>query len=133
MARVLLIAVRFALFVEIKARTSLFEIVHAKVGRGLQRLLLPLDRLVELPGLGKGSGETVQEYSIFPAVQFTGLGGKLYGFVPIAHLRFRACGQHPSIAGVGALRFRVDLYGLHKVGGGRVVLLPAPLNRTPTA
>src|SRR6266849_5872648 len=93
------------------------------IGPGLQRLLLPPKRFLEVAGLGPRRGKRGLEVGPLPRGQFAGLGGQLNGPLAVANLSFRARCQQPSKIAVGVGVFRIDADDGAIVAGSLVILL----------
>src|SRR5262249_29601998 len=62
----LFLPVRLALLIQPEPRTNFLQLMLEKLVRRRECFLLPPDRLIELTGLGVGSGQGLQTIRIFP-------------------------------------------------------------------
>src|SRR5437868_3545686 len=97
------------------ASLVLFEPLLSSLAEGLEifwdrldRLFLPLDRLVELAEFRVTGRERLQRDPVLPLGQLAGLGGVLQRLLPVADLLVRAGGEEFRQLQVSVPVFRVE-------------------------
>ena len=90
------------------------------LGSGIEdvRPGLPLDRRIEVAGLGMGRGEGRQVRGVLPGRELTRRGGRLDGLPAVAKCPVGASGAEPGEAVEGEGLLGVELDGGFEVGDG---------------